>query len=84
MLSLFDNSVVCPGDPDEHYMEVAKAKKGNLLSRDSKIVARVDDCSPVMLNGDTYQVQLFDISTLVSSGLLNVPSVYCSEALGER
>ena len=70
VLSLLDNSVVCPGDPDEQFMEMAKAKKGNLLSRDGKLVARVDDYSPVMLNGDTYQVQrtVSDISILVSSG----------------
>ena len=48
----------------------SRPKKGNLLSRNGKIVARVDDYSSVMLNGDTYQVQrtVPDISILVSSG----------------
>lgn len=58
LLSLLDNSMVCPGHPDEQFMEMAKAKKGNLLSRDGKVVVRVDDYSPVTLNGDTYQVTL--------------------------
>ena len=70
LLSLLDKSVVCPGHLDEQFMEMAKAKKGNLLSRDGKIVARVDDHSPVMLNGDTYQatVQFHNCEVLVSSG----------------
>ena len=80
MLSLLDNSVVCPGDPDEQFIEIKKKKKGKLLSRDDKTVARVDDYSPVMLNGDTYQVQLFQISVYWLA-VVNVPSVYCSEAL---
>ena len=71
MLSLLDNSVVCPGDPDEQFMEMAKAKKGNLLSRDGKRVESDDD-SPGMLNGDTYQVQLSWISVYWLA-VVNVP-----------
>ena len=70
LLSLLDNSMVCPGHPDEQFMEMAKAKKGNLLSRDGKVVVRVDDYSPVMLNGDTYQATLrfHNCEVLVSNG----------------
>ena len=70
LLYLLENSIVCPGHPDEQFMEMAKAKKGNLLSRDGKIVASVDDYSPVTLNGDTYQatVRFRDCEVLVSNG----------------
>ena len=70
LLSLLDSSMVCPGHPDEQFMEMAKAKKGRLLSRDGKIVAKVDNYSPVMLNGDTYQatVRFHNCEVLVNSG----------------
>ena len=55
LLPLLDNSMICPRHPDELFMETAKAKKGKLLSRDGKTIARVDDYSPVTLNGDGYQ-----------------------------
>ena len=45
-----------------------RPKKATSYQGMVKIVARVDDYSSVMLNGDMYQVQLFDFSILVSSG----------------
>ena len=55
LLSLLENSMVCPGHPDEQFIEMAKAKKGKFLSRDGKTVARLDDYSAVTLNGNVYQ-----------------------------
>ena len=70
LLSLLENSTVCPGHPEEQFIEMAKEKKGKLLSKDGKMVARVDDFSPVILNSKVYQqtVRVCTCEVLVSSG----------------
>lgn len=42
LLSLLENSMACPGYPDEQFIEMAGAKTDMLLSRDGKTVVRVD------------------------------------------
>ena len=56
LLSMLENSMVCPSHPDEQFIEMAKAKKkaNSFHARDGKTVARLDDYSAVTLNSDVY------------------------------
>ena len=53
LISLLDKCSVCPGHPDAQFILMAKSKKGKLMSRDRQtVVTKVDDFSPVVLNGE--------------------------------
>ena len=55
LLTVLDTVLVCAGHPDEHLVEMAKAKKGTLLSKNDKEVhAALDSTAAVYLNGVTY------------------------------
>ena len=55
LVSLLDKCSVCPGHPDAHFILMAESKKGKLMSKDRRnVVARVDDFTPVTLNGEQY------------------------------
>lgn len=68
LMSLLENSMVCPGHPDEQKWP--RQKKGKFLSMDGKTVARLDDYSAVTLNGNVYQttVRFCMCEVVVSSG----------------
>ena len=70
LLYLLENSTVCPGHPDEQFIEMAKAKKGKLQSKDGTTVARLDDYSDVTLNDKVFQatVRICTCEVLVSNG----------------
>ena len=55
LLTVLDTALVCAGHPDEHLVEMAKVKKGTLLSKNGKEVhAALDSTAAVYLNGVTY------------------------------
>ena len=45
---------MCPGHPDERFLNLADAKKGKFLSSSGDIQAYVDRNGSVRLNGATY------------------------------
>ena len=45
---------VCPGHPDQHFIEFINSRKGRLLSKDKHTVAFLDRYALVTLNGETY------------------------------
>ena len=45
---------MCPGHPDQHFVEFLKSKNGKILSKDSNTVAFLDTSASVVLNGETY------------------------------
>ena len=54
LLSVLDKAALCPGHPDQQFLSMLDAKKGQLLSRNGRTVAYVDSHSPVTLNGEEY------------------------------
>lgn len=52
LLSVLDKAAVCPGQPDQQFLLMLD---GKLLSRNGHtVIAYVDDCSAVTLNGEKY------------------------------
>ena len=55
LLTVLDTALVCAGHADEHLVEMAKAKKGTLLSKNGKEVhAALNNTAAVYLNGVTH------------------------------
>ena len=54
LLALVDKRHVCAGHPDVDFVQVAEARKEKFVSSDGGVVAFMDSCSPVQLNGSTY------------------------------
>ena len=55
LLELIDSCNVCPGNPDTGYVEMAVARKGQLISKKHDIVtAIVDSFAPVSCRGKLY------------------------------
>ena len=55
LLSKMDQCTVCPGHPDNRFVEMALSKRGKLMSKNGKdVVGFVDKYAPVCLNGDMY------------------------------
>ncbi len=55
LLNLLDKCNVCPGNPDSGFVEMAEAKKGQLMSKDRRnVIARVDSFSPVFCGGKLH------------------------------
>ena len=54
-LNLLDRLKVCPGHPDERFVEMVEAKKGRLMSKSGKHSnATVDSFSPVFVSGEEH------------------------------
>ena len=49
-----DSLNVCAGHPEGRFSEVAKARKGKVMSVSGNLVALVDESRPVVLNGEVY------------------------------
>ncbi len=54
---------VCPGNPDNHFVEMitakmVTAKKGPLQKKDGQCASFVDDYASVCLNGEMFEEQV--------------------------
>ena len=50
-----EGCAVCPGHPDEKFVQMVLARCGKMTSKDGKsVVATVDSYVPVYLNGEQY------------------------------
>ena len=54
LLSLADRLGVCVGQPDDHFIAMATARKGAFISHDGSTVATLDQYAPVFLNGESF------------------------------
>ena len=54
LLNLVDCLGVCVGQPDEHFIAMAVARKGTFTSHDGATVASLDHYAPVSLNGESF------------------------------
>ena len=45
---------VCPGHPDQHFIEFINYKNGRIVSKDNSTTAFLDTSASVILNGETY------------------------------
>ena len=55
LISIVDSASVCPGNPDEKFIHMVKAKKGVVKSVNGEKTAAIDDAFQVSLNGEIYQ-----------------------------
>lgn len=52
---LLNRSIVCPGNPDENFVELIKVKKGKIMNANGKSVAAAQDCAgEVCISGQHY------------------------------
>ena len=49
LLCLLDQLRVCPGHPDDHYVDMVRAKEGKLISTSGDIAAYIDSNAHVQL-----------------------------------
>ena len=49
-----DQLNVCAGNPEDHFIEMAHAKKGLFKSRTNTATALLDNYAPVVLNGEPF------------------------------
>ena len=54
-----DRASVCPGNPEEKYLDMIKAKKGVLKSPNGEKIAEIDEAFQVALNGKRYLQTIF-------------------------
>ena len=59
LLRLVDRLQVCPGQPENKFVEFAESKKGKLCSRAGNVVAYINRHSPVYLNSKGSTVLQF-------------------------
>ena len=78
LIKLSDQLNVCPGQPDDNFVELARLKKGVLADRHEQPVARLDDYAPVSFKGRTYSrtVRPVKCELLVRSGKCAVCKKY--------
>ena len=58
LLQVLNELKVCPGNPDDKFVEVVRAKKGGMKRKDGELACFVDDYAPVHLNGDVYETTI--------------------------
>ena len=65
--SVVDSASVCPGNPNEKFISIVKAKKGVVKSTSGQRTAAIDNAFQVSLNGEVYQqtIRTTDCSLLV-------------------
>ncbi len=49
---------VCPGHPEDKFVEIIKAKKRGMKKKDGEQAYFVDDYAPVRLNGHMYETTI--------------------------
>ena len=71
LVSLLDICTVCPGHPDQKFIQMVESKKGRLMAKNGlDVVTRVDGFSPVTLNGERYNktIRISTFEMLVHGG----------------
>ena len=54
LFQIMDKCTVCPGNPEQRFLEMADSRKGSFKASDGSITAQVDDSFVVCLNGKTF------------------------------
>ena len=55
LIATLDKCIICPGNPDHKFVEMAEAKKGKLISRNGdQVTARLDKAQSVVVDGIMY------------------------------
>ena len=77
ILQYLDKLAVCPGHPEQRFIQMAKEKKS---LREGHTPATLDECSDVSLNDDTYCRTLRTVSCemLVPNGKCSACVSYCA------
>ena len=80
LISIVDSASVCPGNPDEKFIRMVKAKNGVVKSANGEKKAAVDDAFQVSLNGEIYQqtIRTTNCSLLVHGTKCQVCTDYWS------
>ncbi|SMN01853.1 hypothetical protein SPONN_126 [uncultured Candidatus Thioglobus sp.] len=58
LLQLVDDSKVCCGQPDSHFVSMVKGKKGKIISVGGQVKAYIDEHAPTTLGDDCYQATI--------------------------
>ncbi len=58
LLQVLNELKVCPGNPDDKFVEIVRAKKGGMKRKDGELACFVDDYASVHLNGDVYETTI--------------------------
>ena len=74
LVNLVSTCNVCAGHPDDHLVEILKAKHGKVYSKNGDTLARLDSSSSVCLNGKTYMQTVRSSSCQVLSRGKKCPS----------
>ena len=74
LVNLVSTCNVCAGHPDDHLVEMLKAKHGKVHSKNGDTLARLDSSSSVCLNGKTYMRTVRSSSCQVLSRGKKCPS----------
>ena len=79
LLCLLDQLRVCPGHPDDHYVDMVRAKKGKLISTSGDIAAYIDSNAHVQLNGQTYSTTVRSTKCHILTSVTKCPACasYC-------
>ena len=54
VLSLVDTLPICPGNPDDKFVELAEFQNGRFLSKTGEVNAAIDKYAPITFIGDFY------------------------------
>lgn len=76
ILQRLDKLMVCPGHPEERFVQMLKEKK---TFKDGRTSAVIDDCADVMLNGETYPC-----TVRTSTCEMLIPTGKCSKCVSYR
>ena len=70
IMSILDQSVLCPGNPDQTFITMASARKGMFQSRNGNLKASVEQNNSVIFNNMTYSstIRTASCSLLVKEG----------------
>lgn len=76
LICAIDDSQICPGNPDDNFVTMVAARKGQLLSPSGRVVARLEENFIVEMHGNTYNrtVQTKSCALLVGKGEIHCGS----------
>ena len=79
LLCMLEKMPVCPGHPEEQFLEMVAARKGRICGRSGDTVAFIDSYSLVHLNGESYAktVRTTSCEVLVNGGKCSSCKKYC-------
>lgn len=80
LLSILDQSHLCPGNPDETFISMASAHKGHLVSTSGSVKASVESNARVTFNDISYTstIRTASCSLLVQEGQCKSCKMYRS------